>query len=316
MSWTAWLLIQSALYLGLAPLIMGFIKKAKAYIQGRRGPDLWQPYRDLAKLWGKETVTSRTASWITRATPSILFATTLTAAVLLPTICLASAVYLHYGDILTVVYLLAAGNFFLALAGLDAGSAFGGMGSSRESLLASLLEPGILLALAVLVLTAGSTSILIMVRASLSPEVLLSPAHLLALGAIFLGAIAETGRIPVDNPDTHLELTMIHEGMLLEYTGRPLAIITWAMQVRQLLVLTVVANLYFPWGIARYPHPVSLVVAGAVFLGKILLLGGGLALVESVYAKMRLFRLPGFLWAMSLLGLLALASRYLFQGVY
>ncbi len=311
-----WLVIQTALYLALAPLVLGYIKKAKAYLQGRRGPDIRQPYRDLVKLWHKETVTSRTASWITRAAPLILFATTLAAAVLLPTISLASAVYLRYGDILTVIYLLATGSFFLALAGLDAGSAFGGMGSSRESLLAALLEPGILLALSVPVLTAGSTSIRRLVGASLSPAVLLLPAHLLALGAVFLAAIAETGRIPVDNPDTHLELTMIHEGMFLEYTGRPLALLNWAVQVRQLLVLTVVANLFFPWGLALVPQPVSLGLAGAVYLGKLLLLGGGLALVESVYAKLRLFRAPGFLWAISFLGLLALVSRYLFRGAH
>src|SRR5438094_803489 len=219
---------QTVLALLLAPGLVGLIRWLKARLQNRRGAPVWQPYLELRKLFAKEVVVSEHASWLFRAAPFVVFASAVAVTFLVPIL----AVPLPFdtvGDLIVVVYLLLLGTFFLALAGLDPGSAFGGMGASREMTVAALAEPTIALAIFALALNAGSTNLgQIVARALADPAVALSPGHLLAFGALFVVALAETGRLPVDHPATHLELTMIHEAMVLEYSGRYLALIEWA----------------------------------------------------------------------------------------
>jgi formate hydrogenlyase subunit 4 len=210
--------------------------------------------------------------------------------------------------------LLALGRFFLALGGLDPGSAFGGMGSSREMTLSAIAEPAMMLAIFTVAITAGSTNLSQIVLASLGPGwKFLDPAHALAFAAMFIVLIAETGRIPVDNPATHLELTMIHEAMLLEYSGRYLAFIEWGASIKQLVLMSLLANIFFPIGLAA-DTTVSAFALGFVFLiGKLIVLAGAVVLVETTNAKLRLFRVPDLLSAAFILATLALVSTFLFR---
>ena len=228
---------QAALALLLAPGVVGLIRWMKARLQNRRGAPVWQPYWELAKLFRKEVVVSNNASWLFRAAPFVVFGSAVTVTFFVPIL----AVPLPFdgvGDLLVVVYLLLLGTFFLSLAGLDPGSPFGGMGASREMTIAALAEPTVALAIFALALSAGSTNLgQIVARTMSHPGAALSPGHLLAFLALFIVALAETGRLPIDNPATHLELTMIHEAMVLEYSGRYLALLEWAAAVK-LLVFT------------------------------------------------------------------------------
>src|SRR5438445_423030 len=241
---------QTALALLLAPGLVGLIRWLKAHLQNRRGAPVWQPYLELRKLFAKEVVVSSNASWLFRAAPFVVFASTVAVALLVPVL----AVPLPFGsagDLLVVVYLLLLGTFFLALAGLDPGSAFGGMGSSREMTVAALSEPTVALAIFALALGAGSTNLgQIVARTMADPAAAVSPGYLLAFGALFVVTLAENGRLPVDNPATHLELTMIHEAMILEYSGRYLALIEWSAWLKVLLFFSLLGNLFVPWGVA------------------------------------------------------------------
>src|SRR5467141_1754439 len=241
---------QTALALLLAPGLVGLIRWLKARLQNRRGAPVWQPYLELRKLFAKEVVVSSNASWLFRAAPFVVFASTVAVALLVPVL----AVPLPFdsvGDLLVVVYLLLLGTFFLALAGLDPGSAFGGMGSSREMTVAAIAEPTIALAIFALAQGAGSTNLgRIVTQILANPGTVINPGHLLAFGAMFIVTLAETGRLPVDNPSTHLELTMIHEAMILEYSGRYLALIEWAAALKLLIFFSLLANLFVPWGVA------------------------------------------------------------------
>lgn len=297
---------QLFLVLASAPLISGIIKKTKARFQRRRGASVVQPYFDLAKLLKKEVVVSSVASWLFRVTPYLVFASTLVIALLVPTV--VTPVPLHWiGDIITVIYLFALGRFFVALVGLDTGSAFGGLGSSREMSVASIIEPAMMLAIFTAAVTAGSTNLSVIVaRVSSTPAAMMNPAHLLAFSGLFIVMIAETGRVPVDNPATHLELTMIHEAMILEYSGRYLALIEWASQMKLVVFLALLSNMFFPVGIATTWSPWALVVGGAAFFGKIIVLAVIVAVVESTNAKLRLFRVPEFLMVAFILSFLAL----------
>ncbi|MGE5509553.1 MAG: respiratory chain complex I subunit 1 family protein [Chitinophagales bacterium] len=282
---------QAGLFLLLAPGVNGAIKRFKAALQNRRGPSVVQPYRDLDKLFRKEAVISRHASWVVRVAPYVTFAAYLSAGLQLPLLGSAS---MRPGAFLTFIYLLALGRVAMALAALDTGSNFGGMGASRELAVSVLVEPALFLSLAGLAFDHGVTS------------------RPLAAAAFAVAAIAEMGRIPVDNPDTHLELTMIHEGMLLEYSGRHLALLTWAAQVKQLLMLTLLASLFLgPW-----PAGVGGLVALAfpLYLVKVVLLGLGFGLVEFLFAKMRFFRLPRLLGASFLLAALSVSSALFLRG--
>ena len=275
---------------------------------------MFQPYADLAKLLRKEPVISTTASWIFPATPYILFSSTLAASLLVPTII--PPMPLNFaGNIIALVYLLALGTFFLMLAGLDAGSAFGGMGSSRESIVASLTEPALILSLFAVALTAGSANISTIVHktAILQGIVLDPPPHLMALVALFIITLAETGRVPVDNPATHLELTMIHEAMILEYSGLYLALIEWAAGIKLVIFLTLLANIFAPWGIATAVTPASLGFGLLMYFGKIVGLAVLIGFFECMFAKLRLFRVTELLGAAFILSLLALVFFYILR---
>jgi len=302
------LLINLGLALVFAPLLNGIIKKSKANWQNRCGPGILQPWFDIWKYLARESIVSEHASWLFRVAPYIYFGAHLAAIGLVPTLIVTSPMP-GVGDAIVLVGLLALARFALALAALDTASNFGGMGASRELAFASLVEPALLLSLFALAIPAGSTAL-----SALVGDGGLTVARLLALGGLFIVAIAETGRLPVDNPDTHLELTMAHEGMLLEYSGRPLGLLLWATHVKQLLVLSLLAAFFFPWGIARELTLPALAIALIAYLLKLGILGLVLALVETTNVKLRIFRIPELLGAASLLGLLAVTSIYLGGG--
>lgn len=304
-------LAQLILLICLAPLVTGVIKKIKAFLQTRRGPGVFQPYLDLYKYMQKESVVSQHASWIFRATPLIYTGALLAAACLMPVISTTGMLNFS-GDIILIVYLFAMSRFFLALAGLDAGSSFGGMASSREMTISAIAEPALMLPIFTLAIMHGSTNLSTIAQSvAISGWANLSPAHLLSFIAFFIVVIAETGRIPVDNPDTHLELTMIHEGMLLEYSGKPLAMLTFGASLKQLLIFTLMANVFFPWGIAVGSGVPALMISFLVYLLKILLIGLCMAVIETMQAKMRLFKVPNLLLASFLLAVLGLAVNYI-----
>jgi formate hydrogenlyase subunit 4 len=302
---------QSALALALAPGLVGLVRWMKARLQNRQGAPVWQPYLELRKLFAKEAVVSSNASWLFRASPFVVFASTLAVTFLVPVL----AVPLPFdrvGDLLVVVYLLLLGTFFLALAGLDPGSAFGGMGSSREMTVAAVSEPTVALAIFALALSAGSTNLgQIVARTVADPAAALTPGYLLAFGALFIVTLAENGRLPVDNPATHLELTMIHEAMVLEYSGRYLALIEWAAWLKLMVFFSLLANLFVPWGVATALTPLALALALGSLIGKLLILAAVLAVFESRVAKLRLFRVPELLAVSFVLALLAITVSFL-----
>ncbi|HHM05944.1 MAG TPA: formate hydrogenlyase [Gammaproteobacteria bacterium] len=310
----AWVLAlgQGLLYLVLAPLLAGWVRRLKACLQNRRGAVPWQPYRDLYKLFAKEARMSHSASLLFRAAPYVVFSATWLAASAVPLLStdLATAAV---ADVIVIAGLLALARFFLALAGMDVGTAFGGMGASREMFVSALAEPAMLVAVFTLAMSAHSTNLAAVVDYQLGGADLLRPSYLFALAGLVLVAVAETGRIPVDNPATHLELTMIHEAMVLEYSGRHLALMEWAAQLKLLLYGVLLANVFLPWGVAQDHSAAALGLALAALLGKLLLLGAALALSETVLAKMRLFRAPAFLNLALLLALLGLLSHVILE---
>jgi formate hydrogenlyase subunit 4 len=304
-------LLQALLYAALAPLLVGWIRKLKARLQNRRGAPVLQPWRDLRKLLVKEARVAHTASPLFRAAPYIVLVTTWLAAATVPLVAV-SLPTAAIADIIVLVGLLALARFFLALAGMDVGTAFGGMGASREMLVSALAEPALLMAVFTLAMSAHSTNLASVIDYQLGAFAL-RPSFLFALGGLILVALAETGRIPVDNPATHLELTMIHEAMLLEYSGRHLALMEWAAQIKLLLYGALIANIFFPWGIARSFAPADLGIGLAAVVLKLLALGAALAVGETVLAKMRLFRAPAFLNLALLLALLGLLSQVILE---
>jgi formate hydrogenlyase subunit 4 len=294
-------LAQMALLLALSPLITGFSRTLKARLQTRRGPGLLQPYRDLYKLLRKGMVIPETASWIFAATPYVLFSTTLLAGLLIPAVS-AEAPLSFFGGILAVVYLLALGRFFLALAGLDTGSSFGGLGSSREMTISAIAEPALMLAVFTVAIGAGSTNLSFVAQAALGQSwQFLAPSQMLAFAALFIVLIAETGRLPVDNPATHLELTMIHEAM-----------IEWSAALKQLVLMTLLVNVFFPFGLSAGWWSAATGFSLILFTAKLLLLAVAVVLVETTNAKLRLFRVPELLSVAFVLSALALISMFLF----
>lgn len=311
----ALILAQAAVLLCVSPAIVGLINKVKARLQCRQGAGILQPYADLKKLFRKQPVLSTTTTWIFTATPYIVFASTVTAGLLIPVI--ASQMPLNFaGNIIAFVYLLALGRFFLILAGLDSGSSFGGMGSSREAIVASLTEPAMIMAIFAIALTAGSTNLSTIVhRTALLEGIATDPsARLMAISAVFIVALAETGRVPVDNPATHLELTMIHEAMVLEYSGRYLALLEWASAIKLLVFLTLITNVFAPWGIATSFTPMALSIGLAVYLIKVAGLALLIGTIECMFAKLRLFRVTDLLGVAFILALLGLLFFYMLRG--
>jgi len=306
-------IVQALLALLLAPGLIGLIRWMKARLQNRCGAPLWQPYRELAKLFQKEVVVSQNASWLFRTAPFIVFTATVAVTFLVPLLAVPLPLDV-VGDLIVVVYLLLLGTFFLSLAGLDPGSAFGGMGASRGMTVAALAEPTVALAIFALALGAGSTNLRqIVARTMANPAGALSPGHLLAFAALFIVMLAETGRLPVDNPATHLELTMIHEAMVLEYSGRYLALIEWAAALRLLVFFSLLGNLFVPWGVAVTLTPGTLALAVASLLLKLVVVAAAVALLEMRVAKLRLFRVPELLSVSFVLALLAVTSSFLLK---
>jgi formate hydrogenlyase subunit 4 len=295
---------QLAVVLALAPLLTGYVRSVKAHLLRRQGPPLLQPYLDLLRLLRKETVLAHSASWLFRVAPYLIFATTWVAAALVPTFA-AGLVMSYAADMIAIVALLATARFLLALAGLDVGTSFGGIGSSREMMIASLAEPAMLMVVFTLSLVAGSTQ-LSSIAAFMQGGVGLRVSLALALVGLVMVAIAENARIPVDNPATHLELTMVHEAMVLEYSGRHLALIEAASHLKLLLYVSVIACVFVPWGIAVSGDGVAAYASGlGAYMVKLAAAGFGLALFETAIAKMRVFRVSDFLGAALMLGLLA-----------
>jgi len=290
-------MMQALGLLIIAPLVAGIIKKIKARLQNRRGSSVFQVYFDLVKLLAKDSVTSPTVSWIFSVAPYIYFAGALAASSLVPIFYFSGK---GFGDIFMLIYLLALGRFFLVLASLDAGSAFGGMGGAREMFIAVMVEPALLLSMCTIVFKAQTSSLGFMVSNVMNSP--FSLAYIFAAIAFFIVLIAETGRIPVDNPDTHLELTMIHEGMILEYSGRKLALILWATAVKQIVMILLFVVLFLPWNIVGAASLIWLFI-------KVLLVAMIIAIAETSTNKMRLFKVPNFLAVSCLLSLLALVAQ-------
>ena len=302
--------LQAAFIVAVAPLITGIIRKLKAILQSRQGPSVFQPYRDLHKLLRKDSVVSEDASWVFRVTPYVCMGAVLVAALMVPAFITLSLGFV--GDLIVVVYMFGMMRFFMALAALDTGSAFGGMGSSREMTISAIAEPTMLLAIFTLALIAGTTSLGdIAGQLALHGPDLVRPALFLAFAAFFIATLAENARVPVDNPATHLELTMIHEGMILEYSGKPLALMELAAMTKLALFLAILASVFMPWGIATTINATGIITGAVVLLAKMLVLAVAIAYIESSMAKLRLFRVPNLLTVSFTLGLLAVMSYYI-----
>jgi formate hydrogenlyase subunit 4 len=308
-------LVQMTLILLVAPMLTGLVRKVKARVQRRRGPSLLQPYRDLRRLFGKEAVIADNASWLFRVAPYFVFASTWVAAALVPTFA-PNLMFSWAGDLIAISALLGSARFALALAGMDVGTSFGGIGSSREMMIASLAEPAMLMIVFTVALIAGSTQLSTIAETMLNGHVGLRVSLGLALIALVIVAIAENGRVPVDNPATHLELTMVHEAMVLEYSGRHLAMIELAAALKLTLYLAMIACVFFPMGMANDPADLGADALGAVaWLVKITAGGVLLGVAEMSVAKMRVFRVPNFLGAALMLGLLGVLLLFVSRGM-
>ncbi len=303
-------LAQAVLLVLGAPYLTGLVRQVRARAEGRAGAGIGQPARDLRKLWHKEALRPEGSTAFFAAAPVVLVATSVVVAAVVPFVTtrgLADGV----DDLFAVVALLMLGTVALALAGLDTGTAFGGMGASREMTVLALAEPTILLAIFALSVRVGSSRLTDIVGGTLAaPAQVLSPASLLAAVAFAVVIIAEAGRLPVDNPSTHLELTMIHEAMVLEYTGPDLAMVELAAQLRLALLLGLGATLFVPWGVATGLAPLGLLLAVVVIAAKVALLGVVLGVGEVFVAKLRLFRVPELLAGSLLLALLAVVASF------
>lgn len=298
--------IQLTLLLGLSPLVNTLLKKWKARAQGRQGPPWLQGYYDLRKYFCKETVVSEQTSWLFLVTPWVVFASVCSAGLLIPTV-IGKIALSTMGGLIVFIYLLGLGRFFIVSAAMEPGSGFCGMAGSREIMLSTLVEPVLLLSLFVVTLLTGTTDLFNAqgILSSLGIH-LYTPAYTLALIALFIAALAEMGRVPFDNPETHYELTMIHEGMLLEYSGQSLGLMFWAGWSKQLIMLSLLANLLFPWGLAPdvswHALPWALIIYGLKLLAVCLIV----VLVETTVAKMRLFRVKDVLGASFIVSIIAL----------
>ena len=305
---------QMALVLLIAPLLTGLVRKVKARLLRRQGPPVLQPYRDLLRLLRKEVVLAHNASWLFRVTPYLVFAAIWVAAALVPTF--AMGLYFSWSaDLIAITALIGSARFFLALAGMDVGTSFGGIGSSREVMIASLAEPAMIMITFTLALIAGSTQLSSIAAFMLSPAAGLSVSLGLALVALIIVAIAENARVPVDNPATHLELTMVHEAMVLEYSGRHLAMIEFAAALKLLLYVSLIACIFAPWGLAGAgAGPAAFAIGAIAYLAKLAVGAVLLGLFETAIAKMRVFRVPEFLGGAFMLGLLGSLLLFVVQS--
>ena len=306
--------VQMLLVVTAAPALTGLVRKVKARLMRRAGPPILQPYRDLARLMRKEAVIAANASWLFRAVPYLVFAVTWVAAALVPTFA-TGLPFSWTADLIAIIALLGSARFVLALAGMDVGTSFGGIGSSREMLIASLAEPAMMMIIFVLALIAGSTQLSTIAEFMLSTEAGLRVSLGLALVALIMVAIAENARIPVDNPATHLELTMVHEAMVLEYSGRHLGLIELSASLKLLLYVSLIACVFAPWGLAPMQSGLlSWLIGIGTWLLKLAVAAFALALFETSIAKMRVFRVPEFLGAAFMLGLLGALLEFVSAG--
>ncbi len=307
--------VQMALVLAAAPLTTGLVRTFKARLQRRQGPSIFQPYRDLARLLRKETVLAEQASPLFRIAPYVIFSFTWIAAALVPTFA-AGLVFSWTADLIAIVALLGAARFVLALAGLDVGTSFGGIGTSREVMIAALAEPALIMIVFTLALIAGSTQLSVVTAFMASPQVGLRASLGLALVALIMVALAENARMPIDNPATHLELTMVHEAMVLEYSGRHLALIELAASLKLLLYISLIACVFLPWGIAPAADgEATLFIGVSAFMAKLVAACLALAVFETSVAKLRVFRAPDFIGAALMLGMLAVLLRFVSTGL-
>jgi formate hydrogenlyase subunit 4 len=307
--------VQLGLVAGLAPVLLGVMRQTRARLEGRAGPGVAQPWRDLRKLFRKQTLDPDGTTVVFAAAPYVLAGSTAVIAVLGPFLSTASAAD-RVGDLVAVVGLLLLGTAALALAGLDTGTAFGGMGASRSVMIGALAEPTIMLAAFAFSVPARSTNLARIVAETRDhPGTSVSPGALLALIALAIVIVAETGRLPVDNPSTHLELTMVHEAMVLEYSGPRLALIEWAAAARLAILLALLATLFVPFGVAgpRAGVP-GLALAVVVLIAKVGVLGVLLATAEVGLAKLRLFRVPELLAGSFVVGVLSVTTAYFLRA--
>ncbi|HLO25192.1 MAG TPA: NADH-quinone oxidoreductase subunit H [Geobacteraceae bacterium] len=304
--------VQLLILLFAAPAFAGWVKTVKCRMQGRTYAGIFQPYRDIARLFGKEVVLAENASWIFRVTPYIVFGVTVMIGGIIPLISI-DLPFAATADVIALAMFFAIIRFFTALAGMDIGTAFGGMGSSREMTIASLAEPAMLMAVFTVSLASNSTSLTQMVHVIGHGELVLRPSLAFALLAFIMVHLTETGRVPVDNPSTHLELTMIHEAMILEYSGRHLALIEWAGMMKLFIFSTLGIAVFCPWGIAATGDPLALLLGAVLLAAKLGILGIILVLIETGLAKMRLFRLTEFLGSAFLLATLGMLSFFILE---
>lgn len=305
---------QMLLVLALAPLLVGLTRKIRARLLRRIGPPLLQPYRDLAKLMRKDAVVADSASWLFRAAPYMIFVATWVAAALVPTFA-TGLMFSWTADLIAITALLGSARFFLALVGMDVGTSFGGIGSSREAMFATLAEPAMMMIVFTVALVAGSTQLSTVVAFMLS-NASLRVSLGLALFGLMIVAVAENARIPVDNPSTHLELTMVHEAMVLEYSGRHLAVIEMAAALKLLLYVSMIACIFAPWGLASAgAGPAAFAIGVIAYLGKLAVGATLLSIFETAIAKMRVFRVPEFLGAALMLGFLGVLLLFVSRGL-
>lgn len=300
------ILIIKLLYVPLiSPLCIGIIRKIKAFMQNRTGASVFQPYKDLLKLFNKDEVISPTASWIFLYTPYLYFTITIVIAVALP--------FLNFGnnlfginDFLVIIYLFTLSSFFLSMAGIDTGSSFGGFGSSREMTVLALTEGGILFSFLPVALLTQTTNLTNMALVLSTIHIIKFLPVIVAFLGFFIALLAENNRIPVDNPSTHLELTMIHEAMILEYSGKRLALIEWSAFNKLVIFAILGTSLFFPWGITQTQTLTDIAISIVFVFIKVLMLVGLVAIIESTIAKLRFFRLPDLMFTSFILGVISL----------
>ncbi|CAL7960313.1 Formate hydrogenlyase [Gammaproteobacteria bacterium] len=303
---------QTLLFVIAAPLFAGVMKWVKCQLQNREAPPIWQPYLNLNKLFRKEVLIATTTSQLFRIAPYIIFSITIFICAVVPLLIINTPTT-AIADVIVIVGLFALARFFLALAGMDTGTAFGGMGSSREMLISTIAEPALLMVFFAVAMTAMSTNLAMIINQLTLHHLWLQPSLIFAALGFILVALAETGRIPVDNPATHLELTMIHEAMILEYSGRYLAFIEWAAQIKFMLYAILFINLFFPWGIANDFNWINIGLGILALVVKLLLLTIILGMAEISLAKLRLLRVPYLLNLAFILGLLAVLIHIIIE---
>ena len=315
MSAIVWQLLQIILVVAVSPLITGWVRLVKSRLNGRIGASAFQPYRDIYRLLQKEAVVAHSASWVFRAAPYVTFGSVWLAACIVPAFT-TNLFLAQAADLIALVALLGVARFWTALAGMDVGTSFGGLGASREMMIASLAEPAMLMVTFSLSLISGTTAPAQIIAFVLSGGVGIEVSLGLALAALVMVAIAENGRIPIDNPATHLELTMVHEAMVLGYSGRHLALMEGASMVRLTLFMALIGGLFAPWGMAQPGDGAVAVLVGlGAFLAKCFILATALGVFETSIAKMRVFRYADFLGGALLLGLLATIFLYVSEAV-